>query len=296
MTRAFPFIRPTADVVRAQPWTQIVPDGTTALGDVLPDWDYNTVLALHRTVVIDGERARADARLPRTAQLNLSTRWTASGSLLRGLGARVSVAAIDDLPLELTFSLPGQELGGTLTLETVLSLSDRVAHPVERAATRAGSILWSDTFDVRLQGDAPLFPVAVVDFGGLPYPEGAPWFLELDRDMDAAAMGSILLLVNERCDLLVRALTEAGNPGPDVAAVLSTLRSEVARTLIEHALAADDFDPSGNYDTTSLGAALATLVARLNIDWQTLRREHGAEPSLFAARLHAATRTWAGMR
>lgn len=297
MTRAYPFRRPTPGVIRPDIWSVAVPEGTVPLADVLPEWDYNTVLHLQRTVVVDGRTARREVGLPADAPLTLSVRWTASGSLLRGLGCRFDVRDADGVEIELAFGLPGAELGGTLTLDTMVSTGAATRNGAERSPTRPGSVLWGDTYDVRLQGDAPLFPVAVADFADLAYPEAAAWYLEIDRDFDAAAMGSMLLLVNTRSELLVRALSEAGAPGPDAAAVLSTLRSDIARTLVEHALSDDEFGPTNNYETSTLGATLAGLASQLGIDdWESLRREHRSEPALFASRLQAATKLWQGLR
>ena len=295
MTRAYPFVRPPHGLVRPEVWALDVSDGSIPLPDVLPDWDYNTTLDLHRTVAVDGARIRTAVGLAASTPLALSVRWTASGSLLRGLAGSIEVPSEDDRSLEIAFSLPGGDLGGTLTLETVIATTVRT-EGAERAPRRPGSILWSDPYDVRLQGDAPLFPLAVADFRELAYPDGAAWYLQIDQDVDAAAMGSMLLLVNSANDLLVRALAEAANPGPDAAAVLSTLSTQVATTLVEQALATDGFQPDHEYEPRSLGAMFVGLLNQLGLDdWESLQREHRSEPALFTARMQAATKLWQGL-
>lgn len=291
MSKAFPFRRPPSDVVRAAPWSRSVADGKVELPNSIPDWDYDTVLELSRAVEVDGRRARSACGLDGGDSLELMVRWASSTSLLRGRAWRISVPDEDKVELDIAFSLPGGELGGSLELETVLTLGATPAKAVAAAPRRPGSILWSEGTTTLLQGDTALFPLAVADFTHQPIPTGAPWYLELGEDLDAAALGSILLLANERCTAVVSALTTAGAPDEAARGVLSMLRTDVVRSMIEHALADDDFDENVEYETGSLGAVLQALF-RNTFDLPTvesLRRERMTSPILFSARLQDAT-------
>ena len=75
MSRAFPFIRPPADVVLAGPWSRAIADGTEELPRELPDWDYDTVLSIRRPVQVDGLRARRLSGLADDAEVECLPPW-----------------------------------------------------------------------------------------------------------------------------------------------------------------------------------------------------------------------------
>lgn len=291
MSRAFPFIRPPADIVAAGPWSRAAADGTEELPRELPDWDYDTVLSPRRPVQVDGLRARRLSGLAEDAELDLSVRWSSSSSALRGRAWRAPVPARDGVELNVEFELDGDELGGVLELETVLSLRRSTPGASPAAARRPGSVLWSDRFSILLQGDAVLFPLAIADFHDLPYPTKASWYLEVGEDLEAAALGSILLLANERRKIVVDALAAAGSPTDADRRVLSTLRTDVQRALIERALTHEDFSDDIEYPTGSLGALLAAVLRTTfpAFSLEALRRERLSEPALFTSRVQDAT-------
>ena len=291
MTRAYPFLRPPVDVMRAGPWSRTVADGAEELPTELPDWDYDTTLSLSRPVQVDGLRARRLAGLPDDAEIDLTVRWSASSSALRGRAWRGSVPPRDGVELDVAFDLAGDELGGVLELATVLTLRRPGEGASAAAPKRPGSTLWSDRRPVLLQGDAVLFPLAIADFHDLPYPTGAAWYLEVGDDLEAAALGSILLLANERREVVVNALASAGSPGDADRRVLSTLRTDVVRALVERALANEDFTEETEHPTGSLGALLTAVLRRTfpGVGVEALRREWRREPVLFTARLQDAT-------
>ncbi len=291
MTRAFPFLRPPGDVVDAGPWSRTAADGTEELPGELPDWDYDTTLSISRPVRVDGLRARRSSGLPDDAEIDLTIRWSASSSALRGRAWRAAVPPRDDVELGVEFELGGEELGGVLELATVLTLRRARDGALPAAPKRPGSVLWSDRHQVLLQGDAVLFPVALADFHDLPYPTKAAWYLEVGDDLGAAALGSVLLLANERREVVVNALTTAGAPTEADRRVLSTLRTDVVRALVERALANEDFTDDVDHPTGSLGALLAAVLRTTfpAFEVEALRRERLLEPALFTARLQDAT-------
>jgi hypothetical protein len=71
--------------------------------------------------------------------------------------------------------------------------------------------------------------------------------------------------------------------------VLSMLRSDTLRGLVEQAVVDEAFDTSTPYPTGSTGAVLqAVLRQHFDDDLEGLRREHAHEPTYFAARIQAA--------
>ncbi|WP_433611639.1 hypothetical protein [Prescottella agglutinans] len=291
MSRAYPFMRPPKTTIVAGPWSRSTADGTEELPQEMPDWDYDTVLSICRPVHIDGLRARQLGGLADDAEIDLSVRWASSSSSLRGRAWRAAVPAQDGIDMNIEFELAGDELGGVLELETILTLRRSTEGGSPAAARRPGSVLWSDKFSILLQGDAVLFPLAVADFHDLPYPTKASWYLEVGDDLEAAALGSILLLANERREVIVNALAGAASPSDADRRVLSTLRTDVQRALIERALTHEDFDEDAQYPAGSLGALLAAVL-RFSFpafSLEALRRERLVEPALFTSRIQDAT-------
>lgn len=298
MSRAYPYRRPPADIVATGPWLRIGPTDTVdEIGRSLPDWDYDTVLHLRRQLRIDGLRARMCSGLATDAEIDVTVIWASTGSTLRDRVWRAPLPAVDGVEVSAEFELPGGELGGRLDLETVLSLRSPGTNNGSRAApTRPGSVLWRDVHPVILQGDAALFPLSVVDFGDLPYPTGAAWHLELGRSLDAQAMGSILLLANSRREVVTSALVSAADPTDADRRVLSTIHTDVIRSLVERAITDDHFDPDEDHATGSIGALLTAVVRAAFPDRQldALRRERQYEPILFTTRIQNATNLLAG--
>ena len=142
-----------------------------------------------------------------------------------------------------------------------------------------------------LQGDAVLFPLSVVDFEHLPYPTGAAWHLELAVDLESQALGSILLLANKRREVVTTALENAADPTDVDRMVLSTVRNDVVRSLVERALVDDEFSLDADYEAGSVGALLTAVVRNTfpNRTLEALRRDRDHEPILFTSQIQNAT-------
>lgn len=260
------------------------------------DWDYDTTLSLFRPLTIDGARARRTSGLVDGSELDLSVQWFASSSALRGRAWRCPVPAVDGFEAAVAFDLPGGDLGGTLELVTSITLRTAASGSSAAAAARPGSVLWSDRLRVLLQGDNTLFPIAPADFHDLPYPTGAGWYLHIDEDLEAAALGSLLLLVNERHDVVMQALDTAASPTEADRRVLSTLRSDVLRVMVEQALTHEDLSDEVEYPSGSLGALLLHVVRNAfpSFSLEAMRRERRTAPALFSSRIQAASNLLVG--
>lgn len=290
MSRAYPYRRPPVDVVARGPWLRVVGDSLDELPVELPDWDYGTVLHLRRPMRLDGLRAREACGLGPDSELTLNVIWAAANSALRGRAWQAPVPAAE-VELEIDFVLPGDELGGRLDLETTLALRSVGQTPPSAAPKRPGSVLWRDVQSVMLQGDAVLFPMSIVDFDPLPYPTGAAWHLELGHDLESQALGSILLLVNKRREIVTAALRNAADPTETDKLVLSAVRSEVIRSLVERALVDEEFALETDYPAGTVGALLASVVRTTfpSRTLEALRRDREHEPILFTSQLQNAT-------
>jgi len=266
------------------------------LPEAYPHWDYQTDLRLRRTVQVDLAEALSGATLAPGTALTVAAVWTSTGSRLRGIVTRSLVPESGTVALQA--ALAGSDLGGVVLLDTALVLTRRRQgedRPI--APRRAGSVLWSDRSQIRLQGDAPQFPVAIVDFARTNYPEDAAWHLEIGSNLNAATMGSLLLLVNERKAVVADAMQRAANPRREDKLTLAVVYADVARTMVDHALRLPDFSDDASYTDETLGATLQELFGRLFPDRSVadvrLSWEHS--PSRFASELQAAVQIFEGL-
>lgn len=290
--RALPYRRPAEDVVDADSWHLVTEDGELSIPEALPHWDYQMNLRLRRKVRVDVGRARVESGLPPDAVLTLAAVWTSTGSSLRGPAAAVRIDGRGPVEVELTAELQGSDLGGDLLLDTALVLAEANVSRGMSAPRRAGSVLWSDRTSLRLQGDAPQFPMGVVDFGNTSFPDGAAWHLQISSNLHAATMGSLLLLINERNSATATAFENAAKPRPVDRIVLSAVYADAARVMIEHALRSDEFSDEAVFPDDTLGGTLLSLFHHLfpgsSINDVRLRRNRS--PSLFASDLQAAVK------
>ncbi|MGK8512028.1 hypothetical protein ACRS5S_29740 [Nocardia asiatica] len=294
--RVLPYKKPSAATVQAGEWLLSVDGSELPLPESYPHWDYQTTLSLSRVVKVDLRRVLDESTLDPSTELALAAIWTSTGSKLRGTVMRAVVP--EDGEVELRADLPGADLGGVVLLDTALVLARR-RHGGDRpvAPRRGGSVLWSDRRQIRLQGDAPQFPIAIVDFGRTDYPGDAAWHLEIGTNLDAATMGSLLLLVNEKKTVVTEALQRAGSPRVEDKIALSALYADVARTMVDHALRLSEFDDDSHYLDETLGATLQELFGRLfpNRSITDIRLAAQESPNLFASELQAAVKIFEGV-
>lgn len=290
--RVLPYRVPAEDVVTAEPWQLVLQDGELPLPEALPDWDYKMDLHLRRTVQLDLGRARMQSGLPADAALMLSAVWTATGSNLSGPAQSVVLGETATSTVEFDFRLRGTDLGGLLLLDTALVLAERRSDARPSSPRRAGSVLWSDRKALRLQGDAPQFPMAVIDFARTSFPDDAAWHLQISGSLESATMGALLLLVNERNTVTSTAFQNAGKPRPVDRIVLSAVYADAARVMVEHALAHEDFVEDADYPDGSLGATLVSLFDQLFPGQliTDIRLRQRQSPALFSSDLQAAVK------
>ncbi|OAH13402.1 hypothetical protein [Streptomyces jeddahensis] len=290
--RILPYRIPSEDVLTAQKWLLVTEDGEVTMPEALPDWDYQMDLHLRRTVSVDLDRARVQSGLPTDAALMLAAVWTATGSNLSGPAQHVRLVEGGTRKVELDIRLKGADLGGLLLLDTALVLAERRSDARPSSPRRAGSVLWSDRESLRLQGDAPQFPMAVIDFARTSFPDEAAWHLQISGGLESATMGSLLLLVNERNTVTATAFENAGKPRPVDRIVLSAVYADAARIMMEHALGNGDFAEDADFPDGSLGATMLSLFDQLfpGQSITDIRLRQRQSPALFASDLQAAVK------
>jgi hypothetical protein len=294
--RALPYRIPRDDAFKAEPWRLVADDVESPMPDALAGWDYQMDLHFRRTVSLDLDRVRAESGLPEGCPVLLVAVWTATGSNLRGPGRHVGLSGAGWTTTTLDFELRGADLGGTLLLDTAVVLADRREDALPSTPRRAGSVLWSDRTTLRLQGDAPMFPMAVIDFARTSFPEGAAWHLQISGSLENAAMGSLLLLVNEKNVVATAAFKNAAAPRSADRIVLSAVYADTARVMMEHALAQDDFVDGAEFPDDSLGATFLALFDRLfpGRSITDVRLQRTYSPGIFSSELQAAVNIFEG--
>lgn len=284
--------------VDAQPWTREDRGVRTTLPSGLEDWDYNSRLKLNRLLRVHRGLLEVNTGLEPSDELAVVVTWVSNGSGLRGRLWKRRLAhggAYEDV--EIGCELVGRDLGGVLTLILSVVLDAERSRQDVAVARRPGTVLWSDTIEVSLETSDPLFPLAVESFAALPCPGGAAWYLDVQDDLEAAAMGAVLLLLNkDKPQLVQAALGVARGVGDEQGRLLlEAVRLDVARSLVQIALSDDDFSLEREYETLTLGAALQNLFVGLlgEDDLHSMRMELRDQPALFSARLQSALRLWA---
>ncbi|MGC5163018.1 hypothetical protein ACLQ3J_09875 [Rhodococcus sp. DT1] len=264
------------------------------VGDHIPDWDYNTNLSLSRRIHVDVGSLTEEVALPIGTDYAISVVWSASGSSQRAQAYREVINGEGAIEVAVEFVLVGADLGGTVELETSLTLAEDLDNAPDFAPRLGGSLLWVDTKTLRLQGEAPQFPIAVVDFAATDFPEGAGWYLQIGRNLEAAAMGALLLCINEATPGAANAFKNAGNPQMVDAAIVSAVYADVARTMIEYALANPEFDDYLEFPDDSLGAILQSLVQKCFPDssLDDLRKQRENSPAWFSSAIQGAVRVF----
>ncbi|MFD3939040.1 hypothetical protein ACFWSF_13225 [Streptomyces sp. NPDC058611] len=264
--------------------------GAVPLPSSIPDWDFQRDLAFETVLDVDLDAVRASTSLPAESELALTAVWSASGSGIRRLADQVSVHGTGSRSVQLAFMVAGRDSGGTLSVETQLVLAKGIDNPDPTGPRRAGSILWRHEVRVRLQGDASQFPMAVVDFKAAGYPENAPWYLDINPNLEAATMGAVVLLVNSNTPVVLNALRKADKASYAERLIQSTLRQDVVRLMVEHAVSDDELEDDSAFEPDTLGHMLLGLIRTYlpGMSLASLRTMRRSDPALLSARVQHA--------
>lgn len=232
-----------------------------AVPRALDHWDPATPVVLSRTVTIDEPAIRGDCQLREDDEIGIAVTWHSSGTSLRGRGSSSVVApSTTAVPNAVGVSIDGTKLAVEVTVTTHVHLARLSRQPRPRiAASRAGSVLWSDEITIVLEGGAPRFPLELVRFRDHAWlPEDALYFLDWDPDdLHVPVLGGPRLLLNAEHPA-ARHLT--GSPGDDVSTtIMEFLRMEVARALLHGSLAASP-GLEAQFDKGATGHALIRLA------------------------------------
>jgi hypothetical protein len=226
----------------------------------------------------------------------VATYWS-EGTSLRGQGTSEVFEVNNECNrrnFDLSLTVEGKSASRTLQLKTSLILIAPSADMLRDslAPKRAGSVLWEDSISIILDGNAPRFPVSIIDFveSGLG-PEGSCWRFEwFPQDPSAPAMASMRLYINSRHRAFHDAIVST-NPSPCQLAVRSALKHDIGKELVSLAIQnCHDLELIERHEVGTSGRVLMDLVARVfpgrtPADCAELLKN---EPGAFSAQLQAA--------
>jgi len=252
-----PFRVPSSQSWRVGEWQLLRDGGWQALPDVLEDWDADTALHVRQIIDVDHEVIVEQSGLGLGATLVVTASWSSSSNQMTDLIDRVPVT---ERVVTLEATLPQGRIGGVLTITTSLALGATGNTGAVAAPKEPGSVLLDSTTTVALQGDGAMFPVAVIDFAATPFDVESSWVLEVSSDLEAPFLGVFQLLVNERDEELVRAITRPSSDASDRQLVFA-LEEGVAGVLAEAALAVqNELRDGGAWEAGTVGSVLNSML------------------------------------
>jgi hypothetical protein len=287
-----PFLVIPEDNVQCDPWMIQEPlQGT--LPTALPEWDSATDLRLERHLRLNVSNIWSACGLATDATIAVLAEWSSEGTSLRGCTTPAVTAYCRQADLQVRVSCSGSEQGQALTLRTRIILhaaGSRAESPL--APRQPGSILWSDSSKVILEGQGSRFPMETVDFQHLPgIPSHAGWHLAWSPlDPHLAISAAARLQINQANQPVLDAVT-AVQPDDRQQLVRRVVYWDVARRMITGMLDNQDFrGMEGAYEEGTLGAAVTTMISLHlpNESIQGLRAVRASNPDLYDTILQAA--------
>lgn len=273
-----PYYVPPTAAVQVSPWERAVDGGWEPLDAYVPDWDYRTRLTVRCTITTDVGTVRRACGLTDGSPLVWSIGWRATDS---GLVAHPKHIDLCSDRMEVVLDIPPDRAGAGIALTRRLILTRSRVHAPPGEIRWAGSVLWEDQSAVRLTGSGQAFPTEVVDFKKLRYDERTSWYLQLPASPDVAAMGSLLLLINDADTALVGAVTAGPRPTPAQEALLGTLFEEVTGELVHWAL--ERWSELELCEPDSAGASARIVARRVLADPERWTDHRGSSMDLRSA-------------
>ncbi len=275
-----PFLTPPASAISHGGWFLTTVDGDRQLPSELAHWDYQTVLELAAPVSVDRKAVTEACELEWHTGLAILVLARSSHTNAEIVAQSLDVPARDVFDLAVELSLDGAELGGRLTLETLLIVTDpKPRGPL--AAHNPGSILWRHSRWTDLEGVGAQFPTDTVNFSETGRDPRAGWELRVDlTDPDARFMSAARLTLNSGNAAISRMLKGEKDDRTDQ--LLRTLNWDVTRQLVFLGLETEEVTSlEVDSDALSVASVLRNLLATI---WPhesvvTLQRWRQGDPS-----------------
>lgn len=261
-----PYLTPPVETAEMLPWYRVDAEEERPLEPLLADWTPGADIRLSRAVGIDLNEVRKSAGLDNNVTLGLVVSWISSSTKIR---RRCFLKANPDSREVIEVILSGDEIGGTLELDTSLVVLDYPSDPIPGVAHLSGSILLRDSQKVILEGDGSSFPMAVVDFNHTRYNPSASWHLETTTNIEANFSATFQVLINSRDEKMVKSI-EADRPTKEQIILLQGLSAGVMEALLDLAYALEyegTLDSSAPQEDGTVGSVLQGLIVQTgNLD------------------------------
>jgi hypothetical protein len=294
------FLSAPPDCVRAQPWMVIEAGVEQPVAEEFDSFDPAAQIHLSRRVDVDADRIRGACGLSRDDGIGVVAMWSSTATRLRGASVPIGLTANGDrVRADIELDLAGHSLGGTLVLRTAVVLLARYHDPVPLLANLEGSVLCEVDEAVRidLEGAATRFPTELCEFGlGNSFPPGAAWLLDWEPgDLSLPVLGSVRLYMNAAHAAMPG--VAAGAKDPASAAIVETLRFDIARQLLTGALRnAELVHGAASFEDGSVGATLRRLCTQVvfpHDSVEAVAHRAAREPARFEADLQARLQLFA---
>ncbi|WP_243058319.1 hypothetical protein [Nocardioides sp. SR21] len=275
-----PFLTPPEAAVSHGGWLLRSGEEDIPLPTEVPHWDYQTTLQLAAPVSVDRRTVTEVCHLDRESGLAVLVMVKSSHTNAEILAARLELPMADTYDLAVELQLDGPELGGRLTLTTLLVVTE--PKPLDRLAPQhPGSIIWRTSHWTDLEGVGTQFPTDTVDFAAAGMDPDAGWQFRIDlADPDARFMAAARLTLNSGHPAIVRLLAGAKDAGTEQ--LLRTLNWDITRQMVFAGLDSDDVvGLEIDHDATSVAAVLRNLLGRIwpTVSTATLREWRRSDPS-----------------
>lgn len=250
------FLRATSGV-QGGPWKLEAAGETFSAGAAVGDWDYQFPVHVTRALEVDlAELVAATGHGPDAQFVGVLT-WRSSGSGLGGSSERVELTeGLNHLSLK----LEGEDLGGSLSVTSLVMVESPGSAPLVLAARRPGALMWQESATFHLEGTGDRLPTRALSFAESGEgPSGAAWVVHVhEGDLDELASMQVALVLNRDHPLIGEALQTGQFPDH----VPAALTLEIERRLVDHALDREDLDPSAPYEEGSFGELLLAAFNR----------------------------------
>lgn len=235
------------------------------LRERLVDWDPSIDLSMHIQIFIEPDILALETGLAPKSLLRIAVGWYCESTRTRDRGSAHTfelphAGSAERLTATLSLHISGTSLAQAILLESRLLLVAAAARSSPTAAREPGSVLWYQTQRCDLEDSRSRFPMEWADFRTSIHPEEAAWALDWDpHDLDASTLGAVRLLLNQRQHKTASLLRT--DPPTEASQILwETIRFDVARQLIEGALANEDFvRDAERYEHGTIGATLRRM-------------------------------------
>jgi hypothetical protein len=282
-----PFRIAPDEYIRHGGWIAAYSSYTGPLPSEVDHWDYQAEFSVTAHIWLDRLSILEACRLDASSQLTLVVLVRSDTTRIERAVAVVRVPDVHMFDGQIECQLDSSELGGRLTLETLLTTTS--PEPMDLLAPdQAGSILWRASSSTLLEGTGAQFPTDSSDFG-ISHPKdiNAGWILEIDlSELDALFMASARLTLNSGIEAVKRMME--GSDDSEATRLRSVLRWDVMRQMVMLALSNDEIVHSDfDAEATSVAGVLRNVLSTV---WPTdspttIRNWCRTDPSRIEARI-----------